>query len=135
MGFHHRNTMDNTNRPCSPHLQIYKLPLTARLSISHRLTGALLTLGLAFFTAGLMQISAGPESFSALQRLLVYTPVQIALGLFVYALFFHWCHGIRHLIMDTGKSLDKYTMTRYALLEIALSLLLTAAAAVFIWAG
>jgi succinate dehydrogenase / fumarate reductase cytochrome b subunit len=54
---------------------------------------------------------------------------------FLYALFFHWCHGIRHLIMDTGYSLEKSTMTRYALLEIASSVVLTAGAAACIWGG
>jgi succinate dehydrogenase / fumarate reductase cytochrome b subunit len=127
--------MDNTNRPCAPHLQIYKLPLTARLSISHRLTGALLTLGLAFFAAALLQINAGPDGYAVLQQLLAYLPVKAALGVFIYALFFHWCHGLRHLFMDAGKTLEKRTMTRYALLEIALSLLLTVGSAVFIWAG
>ena len=32
--------------PLSPHLEIYKLPLTAVLSFSHRLTGVMLVLGL-----------------------------------------------------------------------------------------
>lgn len=127
--------MDNIDRPISPHLQIYKLPLTARLSISHRITGVLLSAGFVLFAAALLQIGTGPDSYSVLQNFLAATPAKIGLGVFLYALFFHWCHGIRHLIMDTGKSLEKSTMTRYALLEIASSVVLTAVAAAFIWAG
>jgi succinate dehydrogenase / fumarate reductase cytochrome b subunit len=61
--------MDNSNRPISPHLQIYKLPLTARLSISHRITGVFLSAGFVLFAAALLLISAGPDSYSALQNL------------------------------------------------------------------
>ena len=32
-----------TNRPLSPHLQVYRLPITARLSILHRATGVALS--------------------------------------------------------------------------------------------
>lgn len=124
--------MDN-NRPISPHLQIYRLPLTARLSISHRVTGILISVGLVFFAFSLLQICAGADSFAAMQRFLAHAPIKVVLSLIAYALFFHWCHGIRHLMMDAGKSLEKRTMDRYALLEVLLSLFLTAGAAVFIW--
>ena len=34
------NTENNlNNRPLSPHIQVYKMPLSAKLSILHRLTG------------------------------------------------------------------------------------------------
>ncbi|MGR8933655.1 MAG: succinate dehydrogenase, cytochrome b556 subunit [Gammaproteobacteria bacterium] len=124
--------MNDTNRPISPHLQIYRLPLTAKLSISHRITGVLLSLGLLLFTVSLTQISAGAEGFAAMQQALNNIPVRILLALMLYALFFHWCHGIRHLIMDAGKSLEKRTMDRYALVEIALSIVMTAVAVVII---
>jgi succinate dehydrogenase / fumarate reductase cytochrome b subunit len=35
----------NSNRPLSPHLQVYRLPLLAILSILHRMTGAALSIG------------------------------------------------------------------------------------------
>ena len=37
--------MSESNHPISPHLQIYRLPLTALLSITHRITGVILALG------------------------------------------------------------------------------------------
>ena len=33
------------NTPLSPHLQIYRMPVAALLSITHRATGVFLTLG------------------------------------------------------------------------------------------
>ena len=37
--------MTTRNRPLSPHLQIYKMPFTAILSITHRATGVALAVG------------------------------------------------------------------------------------------
>lgn len=127
--------MDNSNRPLSPHLQIYKLPLTAVISITHRFTGTMLCLGMAGFTASLLIVSTGAENFARLQSFLENTPVKLLLVAFVYLLLFHWCHGMRHLIMDAGKSLDKADLARYALLELALSAILTAGTAIFFLAG
>ena len=41
----HRSTGKQVRRPLSPHLQVYRLPLTARLSILHRITGVGLAVG------------------------------------------------------------------------------------------
>ncbi|WP_375211108.1 succinate:quinone oxidoreductase subunit C, partial [Hyphococcus sp.] len=34
--------VSNETRPLSPHLQVYRLPLNAKLSILHRITGVAL---------------------------------------------------------------------------------------------
>ncbi|MEY3787650.1 MAG: hypothetical protein RLZ75_1857, partial [Pseudomonadota bacterium] len=39
----------NNNRPISPHLQVYRLPLTGIISITHRMTGVMLSVGLILF--------------------------------------------------------------------------------------
>jgi succinate dehydrogenase / fumarate reductase cytochrome b subunit len=44
---------------------------------------------------------------------------------FIYALFFHLCHGVRHLIWDAGQSFDRNTLNRYALIELGSSFVLT----------
>ena len=48
----------NDKRPMSPHLQIYDLPMTARLSILHRVTGAILMGGLLLVVVSLA-VAAG----------------------------------------------------------------------------
>ena len=65
------------NRPISPHLQIYKLPLTAIISISHRLTGVFLSVGLIGLVYILWQITLGDEKFNDLQTALHSISVQI----------------------------------------------------------
>ena len=117
--------MSAPNRPLSPHLQIYKLPLTGIISISHRITGVGLSIGLLFFAYSFFAIASGTDSYLNLQSLLNHPLGQISLWLFIYALFFHLCHGIRHLIWDVGLSFDKAQLHKNALIELAASLLLT----------
>ena len=117
--------MSVSNRPISPHLQVYKLPLTGLISITHRITGGALAIGLSFFAYSFFAIAAGTEAYVNLQTLLNHPLGQIGLWLFIYTLFFHLCHGVRHLIWDAGFSFDKALMNKNALIELSASLILT----------
>lgn len=124
--------MHLSERPMSPHLQIYQLPLTALLSITHRITGVALSIGLLFFGYSLITITLGNDAYLTMQAQL-NTPLGIILlWLFIYALFFHLCHGVRHFVWDLGKSLDKSTMNKHALLELVTSVNLTLIAWIFL---
>jgi succinate dehydrogenase / fumarate reductase cytochrome b subunit len=123
--------MSASNRPLSPHLQVYKLPLTGIISITHRITGVALAFGLLFFAYSFFAIAAGIESYLNLQNLLNHPFGQLSLWLFIYALFFHLCHGIRHLIWDVGLSFDKAQMNKNAAIELAASFTLTLGAFLF----
>lgn len=116
---------EKNNRPLSPHLQIYTLPLTGLLSITHRLTGVMLSAGLIFLVYLLSALANGPESYSAMQGIMSMSILRVLYWLFIYALFFHLCHGIRHLIWDSGQSFELATMKRYAIMEIIASFVLT----------
>ena len=118
--------MESRNRPLSPHLQIYTLPLTGIISITHRITGTVLAFGLGFFVYSFCAIASGVEEYSQLQALINNTWISLSLILFIYALFFHFCHGIRHFFWDAGVSFDKETMNKYALIELVASVSLTA---------
>ena len=114
-----------TNRPTSPHLQIYQLPLTGIISISHRLTGVFLALGLLLFVSIVSSVAGGVDAYQAMQAIMRFWMVQIVFWGFIFALFFHLCHGVRHLLWDAGQGFDKETLTRYAMYELAASLALT----------
>jgi succinate dehydrogenase / fumarate reductase cytochrome b subunit len=117
--------MSTNNRPISPHLQVYKLPLTGIMSITHRLTGVLLSAGLIFFVYILYALAGGSNTYAAMQAFTSLVLVQLLYWGFIYALFFHLCHGVRHLIWDAGKSFDRDTLNRYAMIELCASLVLT----------
>ena len=109
------------NRPISPHLQIYKLPLTAIISISHRLTGVFLSTGLIGLVFIIGQITLGEENFNYMQTALHTIPCRILIIGFVYALMFHLCHGLRHLLWDAGQTFSREKLTYYALVELFIS--------------
>lgn len=119
-------------RPLSPHLQVYRLPFTAILSISHRITGVVLSVGL-LFTAGIFIVAAtSSEGLSLIQTGLVTLTGRIVLWLWVYALCFHACHGVRHLIWDSLHGLDKRSLPLHNLIEVTTSVILTVGAVLLV---
>lgn len=114
-----------SERPLSPHLQVYRLPLTALISISHRLAGVVLSAGAVFWVIFLMELAQGEPQYLAMQALLSAPLGQVLLWVWLYVLCLHLCHGIRHLIWDTGHSFQRETLLRYASLELLASVLLT----------
>lgn len=127
--------MEQRKRPLSPHLQVYKLPLTAVVSMTHRMTGVLLAAGLMLFVVSLAVIQCGASSFDAMQLLIKQPLMGISLWLMIYALFFHLCHGIRHLIWDAGEGYDKPLMNYYILLEMFAAIILTFLSFLFVQLG
>lgn len=118
-------TMTKHKRPLSPHLMIYRLPLTGIISITHRMTGVVLAMGLVLYVTSFFIILQGNEAYLELQSFLDMTVIRIGLWFFIYALFFHLCHGIRHLIWDVGESFEKEKMDRNAFIELTISFVLT----------
>ncbi len=89
-------------RPLSPHLQVYRPQLTSVLSILHRLTGVALAVGTILLVYWLAAAAAGPEAYATAQGILGSWIGLIALFGWSYALFYHLCNGIRHLVWDAG---------------------------------
>jgi succinate dehydrogenase / fumarate reductase cytochrome b subunit len=87
-------------------LQIYRLPLLALMSITHRTTGVVLSLGALLVPVILVALLAGPESYARVQGALGAWYGQIFLFLLSASLVFHTLAGIRHLIWDTVHMLD-----------------------------
>ena len=96
-----RNELQD-NRPLSPHLQIYDLPLTAKLSILHRITGVILFLGMILTVWVLVVATRGADNWHNLHAFLSSGWGKTLLFGFIFALFYHLCCGIRHLVWDLG---------------------------------
>jgi succinate dehydrogenase / fumarate reductase, cytochrome b subunit len=120
------------SRPTSPHLQVYKLPLTGIISISHRITGALLSAGLLLVVALFYALSQGEAAYADMQNLTGFWLVKLIYWGFIYALFFHLCHGVRHLIWDVGAGFTADKLTQYAIIELVAAFLLTIATLMYI---
>ena len=123
--------MTNHTRPTSPHLQIYKLPATGVISITHRITGVLLSVGLLFFVCQVSVLADGASSYMKLQQAMDNGLSRLIFWAVIYSLFFHLCHGVRHLIWDAGYGFERETMARLVVIELTASLALTLAALLF----
>lgn len=99
-------TTEKVQRPLSPHLQVYKLPLTALMSISHRITGAGLAIGTILVTAFLISAATSEDAYNTVMGIATSAFGQIILFLWSAALYFHMCNGVRHMLWDTGRYLS-----------------------------
>ena len=106
------NTTQKIPRPLSPHLQVYKLPLTALMSVSHRASGAALAVGTILVMLFLLAAATGEAEYNMVMALATSTLGTVILFLWSFALYFHMCNGIRHMFWDIGKNFDKASANR-----------------------
>jgi succinate dehydrogenase / fumarate reductase cytochrome b subunit len=113
--------------PLSPHLQIYRLPLTALLSIIHRATGVVLSLGSLILVWVLAAAANGPGAFEPAYQHLASWYGQVFLFGMTFSLYLHFCNGIRHLFWDVGLGFELETVNKTAKLVFVLATALTIA--------
>ena len=119
--------MSNSKHPMSPHLQIYRLPLTALLSITHRITGVILALGCIVLVWILAAAANSVVYYQAMVPHLQSWYGQLFMLGFIFSLYLHFCNGVRHLFWDVGYGFELETVDLTAKLAIALAVILTAA--------
>lgn len=117
--------MANVERPLSPHLQIYRWPITMVLSILHRITGVGLGLGTLLLTWWLVAAAVGPDDYAFAQAVLGSWFGRLVLFGFTWALFLHLCNGIRHLFWDAGYGYQVAVANRTGWLVVIASAALT----------
>ena len=118
--------MASSSRPLSPHLSVYKMIPTMAMSILHRITGAALYVGTAFFVLWLLAAASGPESFATASAFFGSWFGRFILLGYTWALFHHMLGGLRHFIWDAGFGFEKATSTRLAWATLIGSVTLTA---------
>lgn len=97
---------ERRERPISPHLSIYRPQITWIPSITHRVTGVGLGLGLLLLTWWLVALALGPEAYGEVRGFLDHWLGRLLLFGFTWALMFHFLNGIRHLGWDVGIGLE-----------------------------
>ena len=90
------------NRPLSPHLSIYRPQITSVLSIFHRLTGAGLFLSSILIIIWIAAVAAGDEYYQSIKFFYSSSPVLLVLCVSLWALWYHFFTGLRHLYWDLG---------------------------------
>jgi succinate dehydrogenase / fumarate reductase cytochrome b subunit len=121
-----------SQRPLSPHLGVYKFMYTMSLSILHRITGCAAAVGFLLFVWWLMALASGPAAYAAAMRSLGSPFAKLLLVGFTFSFVYHFCNGIRHLVWDTGRGLERAHARRSGAAVIVAALLLTVAV---VWSG
>jgi succinate dehydrogenase / fumarate reductase cytochrome b subunit len=122
--------MADTRRPLSPHLQIYKWQVQMVTSILHRATGIALAVGTLLVVGGLLSLASGEAAFDCFKSC-IGSPLGIVLLVgWSWALFYHLCNGIRHLVQDAGAGYAIPQFVRSSWLSVVGSLVLV----VVVWA-
>jgi succinate dehydrogenase / fumarate reductase cytochrome b subunit len=121
--------MKTSNRPLSPHLQVYKMPLSAKLSILHRLTGLALSFAAVVLVYWLFSLAYMSGSAISLYAFFSTTIGKVLLMAFTFAFFYHFCNGIRHLFWDVGKGFELEQVNRSGIMVVVIAAAITA----FIW--
>jgi len=119
--------MTTGNRPLSPHMKIYKFPLNGLMSGSHRVTGILLSIGTLLFAYWLIAAAYGAESYETAQAFFGSWLGQLMLIGWTFCLYYHLVNGIRHLIWDMGKCLEKEDLIKTGRIGMAVTAVLTIA--------
>ncbi len=95
-----------TERPLSPHLQIYRWQLTMAMSILHRMCGVALAAGIAMIVWLLVSAATGEDAYNQFTAFCNTTIGKLMLSGWAAALSYHLCNGVRHLIWDTVHLLE-----------------------------
>ncbi len=116
-------------RPLSPHLQVYRWPISMALSIGHRISGVGLGIGTLLLTWWLVAAAASESAFAGVQWFLASPLGLLLLFGWTAALMFHFFSGIRHLIWDAGYGFEahEYNTTAWAVV------IATVVSTVLIW--
>jgi succinate dehydrogenase / fumarate reductase cytochrome b subunit len=100
-------------RPLSPFLH-YRWQYTNTLSILHRITGVLLSLGFFVLVYWLAAAAGGADRYARALEVLGSLPVRLVLLGTTFAFCYHLLNGVRHLFFDAGYGFELATARKSA---------------------
>ena len=115
--------------PLSPHLQVYRWQVTSVLSILHRITGVVTSLGSMLLVLYMTSFAFSRELFDFIN--LVFNNLlgrTILIGL-TFSVLFYFSACLKHLFWDSGYGLDLITAKLTGWITVVVSGLLT----ILIW--
>lgn len=123
----------NDNRPVNLSLSAFRWPITAIVSITHRISGVALYGGILVLLWLLQESLASEESFIATREILQSPVVKVIVWAVVAALAYHTVMGIRHLVMDFGIGESLQGGRRGAIIALIVAILCIVLAGVWLW--
>ena len=123
----------NSNRPKNLDLTTIELPLPAKASILHRISGFALFFAVAFMLVALNASLESAESFAELKTTFDNGFVKLITWLILSALGYHVVAGIKHLVMDAGIGESKEGGKVGAIITLIGGAIVIALAGVWVW--
>jgi succinate dehydrogenase / fumarate reductase cytochrome b subunit len=115
---------------------VYKIfRYTLFTSFFNRITGLALSVGLIVLVYWLMAVAGGSRSYQHAYQILSAGIFKIVYAGMVIAFCYHLVAGIRHLVWDTGRGLERAQSKRSAGVVIAVSIVLVVALGYWLFAG
>ena len=123
----------NKKRPVNLDIGTIQLPVTAYVSILHRVSGVVLFGAVGLFLWILDSSLSSEESFNSIKEFMNTLMVQIIIWLSLAALIYHLVAGLRHLVMDYGYGETLSGGILGAKLVLTFSAILMLMAGVWLW--
>ena len=121
------------NRPVNLDLGTIALPLPAKASILHRVSGVALFAAVAVLLYLFDLSLAGEEGFARAAGLLATTPAKLVIWAVLAALIYHTVAGVKHLLMDVGIGESLQGGILAARITFAVAAVLIVLAGVWVW--
>ena len=106
-------------------LTSYKLPWSGKVSILHRVSGAVLFLSLPFILYLFDKSLTSELSFFTFSEVVGHPLIKLILLGLIWAFLHHFCAGIRFLALDLHKGIEKHQIQKSAVSVLVVSLSLT----------
>jgi succinate dehydrogenase / fumarate reductase, cytochrome b subunit len=90
----------------------------------NRVTGMGLSVGLVLLVCWLVAVAGGAQSYARAERVLSHPLMKLVYVGFIVAACYHLVAGIRHLVWDTGRGLERAQSERSAWLVAIISVVL-----------
>jgi succinate dehydrogenase / fumarate reductase cytochrome b subunit len=97
---------------------------TLATSFANRFTGVALSMGLLLLVYWLMAIAGGERSYARAAQLLALPLAKLVYAALIIAFSYHLVAGLRHLVWDTGRGLERVQSQRSAWIVVAVSIVL-----------
>jgi succinate dehydrogenase / fumarate reductase cytochrome b subunit len=111
-----------------------RLPWPGKVSILHRISGALLVFPFAAWLLYMLDASLASEAgFEHVKGYLRLPVVKLGVVVFIWAYCHHFCAGIRFLLLDLNRGIELQRARGSAVAVLVVSLLMTAYFAVKLW--
>lgn len=113
------------HRPLSPHLSIYRPQYTSVTSILTRITGNALIAGALLVVWWLLAAATGEAHFNLANGVLTSWFGDLVMLGSLWALWYHFLAGLRHLYWESGRGFELDQAERLAWIVVVGSVVLT----------